>query len=111
MLSVLDELWSVIAEATNPRSIHSDQYAVAIEVLGPIALIIGLWPPWTALVICRPTVVNNPDNIPVWLHGTFRQPRPSSTTPSRRLVLVPSFQDGTDPKSLRSLWLKPLAAG
>src|SRR5829696_7192762 len=30
---------------------------VAIEVLGPIALIIGLWPRWTALVLVVLTVV------------------------------------------------------
>jgi putative oxidoreductase len=39
---------------------------VAVEVLGPIALIIGLWPRWTALVLIALTIVTT------WI--TYRVP-------------------------------------
>src|SRR5215204_6244498 len=49
---------------------------VAIEVLGPIALIIGLWPRWTSLVLVALTLVT------MWttyrfgiLFAPFRQPQ------------------------------------
>ena len=50
---------------------------VAIEVLGPIALIIGLWPRWTALVLVVLTLVTT---WTTYRFGTFtalfRQPQP-----------------------------------
>ena len=50
---------------------------VAIEVLGPIALIIGLWPRWTALVLVALTVVTTWTTYRfAMLTGMFRQPQP-----------------------------------
>ena len=50
---------------------------VAIEVLGPIALIIGLWPRWTALVLVVLTVVTTWATYRFGVFtALFRQPQP-----------------------------------
>ena len=50
---------------------------VAIEVLGPIALIIGLWPRWTALVLVALTVVTTWATYRFGVFtAIFRQPQP-----------------------------------
>ena len=50
---------------------------VAIEVLGPIALIIGLWPRWTALVLVALTVATTWATYRFGVFtAIFRQPQP-----------------------------------
>lgn len=50
---------------------------VAIEVLGPIALIVGLWPRWTALVLIALTVISMWTTYRFGIFGApFRQPQP-----------------------------------
>ena len=54
---------------------------VAIEVLGPIALIIGLWPRWTALVLVALTVVTTWATYRFGVFtDLFRQPQPVHVT-------------------------------
>ena len=54
---------------------------VAIEVLGPIALIIGLWPRWTALVLVVLTVVTTWATYRFGVFtALFRQPQPVHIT-------------------------------
>jgi len=50
---------------------------VTVEVLGPIALIIGLWPRWTALVLVALMVVTTWTTYQfAMLTAPFRQPQP-----------------------------------
>ncbi len=50
-------------------------FDVAIEVLGPIALIIGLWPRWTALVLIALTVATTWTTYRFGMfNAPFRQP-------------------------------------
>ena len=49
----------------------------AIEVLGPMALIVGLWPRWTALVLIALTVISMWTTYRLGMFGApFRQPQP-----------------------------------
>jgi putative oxidoreductase len=49
---------------------------VAIEVLGPVALIVGLWPRWTALVLIGLTVLSMWTTYRFGMFGApFRQPQ------------------------------------
>jgi putative oxidoreductase len=50
---------------------------VAVEVLGPIALIIGLWPRWTALILVFLTLVTTWTTYRIGMFtAPFRQPQP-----------------------------------
>ena len=50
---------------------------VAIEVVGPVALIIGLWPLWTALALMALTLVTTWATYRFGMFGAvFRQPQP-----------------------------------
>jgi putative oxidoreductase len=50
---------------------------VAIEVLGPMALIVGLWPRWTALVLIALTVISMWTTYRFGMFGApFRKPQP-----------------------------------
>jgi putative oxidoreductase len=79
---------------------------VAVEVLGPIALIIGLWPRWTALVLVALMVVTT------WttyrfaiLTGPFRQPQPVQLMKSLAVIagLLFYFASGPEGWSRTSL--------
>jgi putative oxidoreductase len=48
---------------------------VAIEVLGPVALIVGLWPRWTALVLIALTLATTWTTYRLGLFSAFRQPQ------------------------------------
>jgi putative oxidoreductase len=52
-------------------------FDVAIEVVGPVALIIGLWPLWTALALMALTLVTTWATYRFGMFGAvFRQPQP-----------------------------------
>jgi putative oxidoreductase len=52
-------------------------FDVAIEVVGPVALIIGLWPLWTALALMALTLVTTWTTYRFGMFGAvFRQPQP-----------------------------------
>jgi putative oxidoreductase len=52
-------------------------FDVAIEVIGPVALIIGLWPLWTALGLIALTLVTTWATYRFGMFGAvFRQPQP-----------------------------------
>lgn len=60
---------------------------VAIEVLGPIALIVGLWPRWTALVLIALTVISMWTTYRFGMFGApFRQPQPVQAMKSFAVV-------------------------
>jgi putative oxidoreductase len=71
---------------------------VAIEVLGPIALIIGLWPRWTALVLVVLTVVTTWATYRFGVFtAIFRQPQPVQLMKSLAVIagLLFYFASGT----------------
>ena len=71
---------------------------VAVEVLGPIALIIGLWPRWTALVLVALAIVTTWSTYRFGMFtALFRQPQQVQLLKSLAIISALLFYFASGP--------------